>query len=147
MTVRLEYETIHAIAEAAMKGVVDGGDDLATVAVETLVGADDPDNVFDYAMLLIGAARRTMAPAPPYIYTGLTLHGSELAATSDVDDIVLTLLSRGFGGKAAADLEGVRMALGDAERRGRLVEVLLRVAAVAGGLASLDEFRQGGHQP
>ena len=147
---RLEAETIRAIAEAAIKGVVDGGGGTAQVAVETLIGADDPVNVFDFTMLMIGTARRTMAPAPPYVYVGMQLHGAgaeDLGATSDVDDVVLTLLSRGFGGKAAADLEGVRMALSDAERRGRLEEVLLRLAAVAGGLVSLDEFRQGPHQP
>lgn len=143
MTVRYEIETIRSMAEAAIKGVVDGGNGLAETAVETLIGSDDDENLFDFAMLLVGTARRCMAPAPPYVYVGMQLHGAEhLDDVSPNDDIVLTILSRGFGGKAAADLEGVRMGLADAVRRSCLTEVLLRLAAVAAGLASLDEFGQ-----
>lgn len=142
---RLEPDTIQAIAEAAIKGVVDGGDGLAEVAIETLLGADDPYNVYEFVMLVAGVARRTLAPSAPYVYTGLTLGHPMPRHDDQADDVVLTVLSRAFSyhadqGKAIADPEGVQLALDDGVRRGNLPTVLLRLAAVAAGLGQLHEL-------
>lgn len=134
-----DQETVKVIAEQVIRSVFDSLD-LAETAIETLLMGDD-DDVFEYTMLVVGTARRCLAPAPPYVFVGLVLHGCALPSISDVDDVVLTILSRGFGGQAAADLEGVRLGLADARRRGRLPEVLIRLAAVAAGVAELQRFR------
>lgn len=141
---RLQPDTIQAMAEAAIKGVVDGGDGVAEVAIETLLGADDPFNVYEFVMLVAGVARRTMAPRAPYLYAALTM-SYPLAPHDEADEVVLTVLSRAFSYHAQhggdPDPEGVQLAIDDGLRRGKLDVVLLRLSAVAAGLADLHEVR------
>ena len=131
-------DTLHAIAQVALEAAHTGASELP-VAVETVIGFGD-EAVFDFAMLLVSTAEHRPGIEPPYVYVGMTVHTPGAPATGPNDDIVLTLLSFGFGRRERADLDGVRSALANARSRGVLPEVLARLAAVAGAAASLQQF-------
>lgn len=136
----LSREAIHAVASTAVYAAYTGGSELDD-AVETIVLTFSVEDQFSFAMLLIATAEHLpWAKTPPYQYVSMRAHAPGQPATSDDDDIVLTLLSFGFGRVDRADLDGVHAALGDARRRGRLLEVLRRLAIVAAGAAEVTQL-------